>query len=127
MQKLHKIFCSDLHKPPVHKVIKTGSIRVEQIKALGDNFVHNNKPRKMAISVVEDPILNQPELTDNPAHALIMEQLPRSLSFQIIDALSLEDTPSCERIFFAGNRVVVFIVAALLLAALLTLALSSGL
>ena len=95
IKRLEKIFCSDLHKPPNHKVLKTGEIKVGELKKLGEKFEVNGKLDKRIITVVEDPICNNDTLNDNPAHALVMEKLPRSLSFNIIANLNIRNSPPC--------------------------------
>lgn len=96
LDKLFKIFCKDLHKPPVHRVIKCSEINVGVLQDLGKQFCVGKKSQPVTITVEEVPIKNDPVLTDNPAHAEIPQKLPRTLAFEIIKSLKEHEAPECK-------------------------------
>lgn len=112
LNSIFKIFFFELHKPPVHKVIKAGEIRIEKLKKLGNNFVVNGKPQITTITVEADPIIGQSGIPDNPAHAEIPQKLPRSLALEIIKQLQFHNPPI--------RPIVKWIAALIILTALIT-------
>lgn len=94
LPEIFRIFFADLHKPPRHRVVKAGEINIGNLQALGRAHRQNGTVRQIAITVVPDPILHDKECVDNPAHALVKEQLPKTLVLNIIDNLKFHDAPN---------------------------------
>lgn len=117
MEDVFTIFCKDLHKPPVHKVIKGGEINVGQLKRIGLEYEQNGKPKSTIISVEEDPLFNHPVLMDNPAHAEIVNKLTRTLAFNIINALTFHKPPPCNKLNIGGSVVAIAVIITILVAA----------
>lgn len=88
LRKIFRIFYKELHKPPKHKVLSAGKIRVCTLKNLGNSFTDNGKPDQRDITVVGKPT------TTNPSHAEILEKLPRGLALKIIEELQIHKPPS---------------------------------
>lgn len=103
--KILKIFCKELHNPPVHKVIKTGEITVRELVFIGHSYLENNKSRKIDIWVEKAPT------NENPAHAEIfaaeVKKLPRSLALNISAELKLREVLPCNvlNVWVIGNLV----------------------
>jgi hypothetical protein len=72
----------------VNAVTNAGSIKVADIKGLGENYVENGKNKPTNITVEIDPT------PDNPAHAEIPQKLSRTLAFNIIKKLQIHSAPS---------------------------------
>jgi len=119
LNKIFQIFCADLHKPPVNRVIKSGEINIGELQNLGLRFTHNGKPDARTITVKEDPIINHDTYTDNPAHAVILEKLPSSLAHTIANKLHLHDAPNCTWLMW---RVKLIVLSFVLLAVFLMVA-----
>ncbi len=112
LSKIFDIFLEDLHRPPVHRVVKAGQIKVGNLIDLGLDFQNNGKPAPRKISVEEAPIEGHPEYTDNPAHAEIPQKLPRTLAFQIINRLELHNAPPPYRKLWRALMALLFVTIA---------------
>lgn len=105
IKQLNKIFCDELHRPPVHEVRATGTISVMELQNIGKMFTVDKKSRPIVIWVLEKP-------TDkNPAHAEMFSdpKIPRSLAHQIIDNLKIRNTTPCNAIGL-NNKTLLFLV-----------------
>jgi len=94
LTEIQRIFCKELHKPPAHKVIKTGEITVGKLASIGLAHTENKKPKKIDLWVEKAPTI------DNPAHAEVFaggdrKKLPRSLAKKIIGQLKVKKALPC--------------------------------
>lgn len=109
-EELFTIFCGELHKPPVHRVLKGGELQVGRLIDLGKSFISNKKPDPRKITVEEDPVKDDPVLLDNPAHAEIVQKLPRGLAFDIIEELKMHKAPYCSFLDLMDSGIVPYFV-----------------
>ena len=89
--EIAKIFCQDLHCPPDSELLGCVRISVGALKAFGENFESNGKAEPKQISIDPKPVLNVQGIVDNPAHAEIRQKIPRTLSFDIMKTLTIEE------------------------------------
>lgn len=102
LPEIFRIFFADLHHPPLHRVLKVGEINIGNLQQIGQAHVKN---RPISITVVADPVHGDKRYTDNPAHALVKQKLPRLLALAIITKCSLHDAPTLlQRLWWVVRR-----------------------